>query len=57
MASPTKNPVMKVTVDVMNAQTTDETRASDMMGRGMVQVHTAHATSTPVMESSKVLDS
>ena len=43
---------MKVTVDVKNAQATEETRGSDMVAEGMMEVHTAHATSTPVMETS-----
>jgi len=51
VASPTKNPIMKVTVDVKNAQATEETRGSDMVAEGMMEVHTAHATSTPVMDS------
>jgi hypothetical protein len=49
---------MKVTVDVKNAQATKETRGSDMVAEGMMEVHTAHtahATSTPVMETSKAL--
>ena len=46
---------MKVTVDVKNAQATEETRGSDMVAEGMMEVHTAHATSTPVMETSKAL--
>ena len=41
---------MEVTVDVKNAQATEETRRSDMVAEGMMEVHTAHATSTPVME-------
>jgi hypothetical protein len=47
---------MKVTVDVKNAQATEETRGSDMVAEGMMEVHTAHATSTPVMETSKALE-
>ena len=43
------------TADVKNAQTTEETRGSDMVAEGMMEVHTAHATSTPVMETSKAL--
>jgi hypothetical protein len=31
VASPTKNPIMKVIADVKNAQTTEETRGSDMV--------------------------
>ena len=46
---------MKVTVDVKNAQATEETRGSDMVTECMMEVHTAHATSTPVMENSKAL--
>jgi len=55
VASPTKNPIMKATADVKNAQATEETRGSDMVAEGMMEVHTAHATSTPVMETSKAL--
>ena len=55
VASPTKNPIMKVTADSKNAQATEETRGSDMVAEGMMEVYTAHATSTPVMESSKAL--
>ena len=50
-----KNPIMKVTVDVKNAQATEKTRGSDMVAEGMMEVHTAHATSTPVVETSKAL--
>ena len=48
---------MEVTVDVKNAQATEKTRGSDMVAEGMMEVHTAHATSTPVivMETSKAL--
>jgi hypothetical protein len=46
---------MKVTVDVKNAQATEKTRRSDMVAEGMMEVRTAHATSTPVMEASKAL--
>jgi len=46
---------MKVTVDVKTAQATEETRRSDMVAVGMMEVHTAHATSTPVMETSEAL--
>jgi len=56
VASPTKNPIMKVTVDVKNAQATEETRGSDMVAEGMKEVHMAHATSTPVVETSKALE-
>jgi len=31
---------MKVTVDVKNAQATEETRRSDMVAEGMMEVHT-----------------
>ena len=55
VASPTKNPIMKVTVDVKNAQAKEKTRGSDMVAEGMMEVHTAHATSTPVKETSKAL--
>ena len=55
MASPTKDTIMKVTVDVKNVQATEETRRRDMVAEGMMEVHTAHATSTPVMETSKAL--
>ena len=57
--TPTKNPITVftvVTVDVKNAQTTEETRGSDMVAEGMTKVYTAHATSTPVMETSKALE-
>ena len=37
---------MKVTVDVKNAQATDETRGSDMVAEGITEAHTAYATST-----------
>jgi hypothetical protein len=47
---------MKVTVDVKNAQATEETRGSDMVAEGMKEVHMAHATSTPVVETSKALE-
>ena len=47
---------MKVTVDIKNAQMTEETYGSGMMAEGMVLVHTANATSTPVMETSKALE-
>ena len=33
----------------------EETRGSDMVAEGMMEVHTAHATSTPVMETSMAL--
>jgi len=33
---------MKVTADVKNAQATEETRRSDMVAEGMMEVHTAH---------------
>ena len=33
---------MKVTVDVKNAHATEETRGSDMVAEGMMEVHTAH---------------
>jgi hypothetical protein len=46
---------MKVTADIKNAQATEKTRGSDMVAEGMMEVHTAHATSTPVMETSKAL--
>ena len=46
---------MKVTVNVKNAQATEETRGSGMVAEGMMEVHTAHVTSTPVMDSSKAL--
>ena len=49
VASPTKNPIMKVTADVMNAQTTEETCRSDMVAGDTVEVHAAHATSTPAV--------
>ena len=55
MASPTKDTIMKVIADVKNAQATEETPRSDMVAEGMMEVHTAHATSTPVMETSKAL--
>jgi len=55
VASPTKDTIMKVTVDVKNAQATEETRRSDTVAEGMMEVHTAHATSTPVMGTSKAL--
>ena len=55
MASPTANPIMKVTTDVKNAQATLETRGSDIVAEGMMEVHTAHAMGTPVMETSKAL--
>jgi len=44
-----------LTVDVKNAQATEETHGSDMVAKGMMEVHTAHATSTPIMETSKAL--
>jgi hypothetical protein len=47
---------MKVTADVKNAQATEGTRGSDMVAEDMIEVHTAHATSTPVMETSKALE-
>jgi hypothetical protein len=46
---------MKVTVDVKDAQATEETRRRDLVVEYMMEVHTAHATSTPVMETSKAL--
>ena len=46
---------MKVPVDVKNIQATEEPRGSDMVAGGMMEVHTAHATSTLVMETSKAL--
>jgi hypothetical protein len=46
---------MKVTVDVKNAQATEETRRGDMVAKGIMEVHTAHAASIPVMETSKAL--
>jgi len=46
---------MKVTVDVMNAQATDGTRGSNIVAEGMKEVHTAHGTSTFVMETSKAI--
>jgi hypothetical protein len=36
VASPTKNPIMKVTVDVKNAQATEKTRGSGMVAEGMI---------------------
>ena len=42
-------------LDVKNAQTTEETRGSDMVAEGVTDFHTAHATSTPVMETSRAL--
>jgi hypothetical protein len=36
VASPTKNPIMKVIVDVKNAQATEKTRGSDMVAEGMM---------------------
>jgi len=45
--------ILKVTVDVKNAQATEKTRGSGMVAEGLMEVHTAHATSTPVMETSK----
>jgi len=36
VVSPTKNLIMKVTADVKNAQTTEETRGSDMVAEGMM---------------------
>jgi hypothetical protein len=47
---------MKVTVGVKNAEATEMTRGSDMVAEVMMEVHTAHATSTPVMETSKALE-
>jgi hypothetical protein len=52
VASPTKNPIMKVTADVRNAQATEETCGSDMAAEGVTEVYTAHATSTTVAETS-----
>jgi hypothetical protein len=46
---------MKVTGNVKNAQATEETRGSDMVAKGIMEVHTAHAMRTPVMETSKAL--
>ena len=40
---------MKVTVDVKNAQATEETRRGDMVAKGMMEVHTAHAASWGTM--------
>ena len=48
---------MKVTVDVKDAQATEKTRGSDVVAEGMKEVHAAHATNTPVMETSKALES
>jgi len=53
VASPTKNQIMKVTVDVRNTQTKEETRGSDMVAEVMMEVHKAHVTSTPVMETRR----
>jgi len=50
-----KDPIMKVIVDVKNAQATEETRGSGMVAEVMMEVHTAHATSTPAMKTSKAL--
>jgi hypothetical protein len=47
---------MKVNADVKNAQATEGTRGSDVVAEGMMEVHTTHATSTPVMETSKALE-
>jgi hypothetical protein len=44
---------MIVTADVKNCQTAVETRGSDVVAEGMMEVHTAHATCTPVMEIPK----
>jgi hypothetical protein len=44
---------MKVTVDVRNTQTKEETRGSDMVAEVMMEVHKAHVTSTPVMETRR----
>jgi hypothetical protein len=49
------NPIIKVTVDVKNSQTTEETRGSVMVAGVMMEVYTAHATGVPVMETSKAL--
>jgi len=38
VASPTKNPIMKVTADVKNAQATEKTRGSDVVAEGMMEV-------------------
>jgi hypothetical protein len=46
---------MKAAVDVKNSQATEKTRGSDMVAESMMEVHTAHATRTPVMETSKAL--
>ena len=54
MASPTKNPIMKVTDDVKNAQATEGTRGSDMVAEDMIEVHTAHATSTTGFSKSRI---
>jgi len=39
---------MKVIVDVKNSQTTEAIRGSDMMAKGVTEVHTTHAMSTYV---------
>ena len=46
---------MKVTDEAKNAQATEKICGSDMVAEGMMEVHTAHATSIPVMETSKAL--
>jgi hypothetical protein len=48
---------MKVNADVKNAQATEGTRGSDMVAEGMMEVHTAHATSTPVADVIRLLTS
>ena len=53
MASPTKKPIVNVAVDVKEAEATEETRGSDMVAEGMMEIHTALGWSTLVMETSK----
>ena len=56
MASPTKKPIVKVTVDVKEAQATEMAIGSDMVTRGMMQINTAHLASALVMETTKALE-
>jgi len=42
VASPAKKPIVKVAVDVKEAQATKKTRGGDMVAEGMMQIHTAH---------------
>jgi hypothetical protein len=56
VASPTKNSIEEVAVDVKEAQATEKTIGRDTVAEGMIQIHTAHRASTIVKETTKALE-